>query len=98
MTAATLSALLGMLGSLALAIPFFADFLARLARRKRLKVFDANASPNADDAALKRAFAEGELERLLRADPKMAISAMIGAVLLIISFALLVIFPDTAAQ
>lgn len=85
------SAFVGMAGSLALAVPFFVDFQARRDRIARLRNINAGLVNSKDIEIIKQKFRDAELERILFADPWMAICACVGAVLLIVSFAVLMI-------
>jgi hypothetical protein len=93
-TVAWLSPLLGLLGSLALAVPFFADFLAK---RRRIRHIRSLAVFRPEDATILRVPTErGELERVLAAEIRMAALAVLGCVLLLASF--LVVMAEKQAS
>ncbi len=71
-TAEKLSAFIGLLGGLLLAVPFFADFRARRKRVRRLRALDDGTLAKEDAAALRVPIGGAELERTLSADSWMA--------------------------
>jgi len=83
------SALLGMLGGLLVAIPFFDDFMARRKREKSMKVIGKTeiVGRNVDQVLLE--VEKGEFNVLLYPDPKMAFISGVGCVFLIFSFVVL---------
>ena len=85
-TAEIASAALGLLGSLLLAIPFFADYGAKRTRFRKLKNLKAGALSAEDAAALRGPTERVALERVLAADTKMALCSGVGCVLLLLSF------------
>ncbi len=87
-----LSAFLGLMGGLLLAVPFFADFRVRQKRIERLRgLHDGTIKPD-DAAILKKALEGGEMERILSASAWMGVTAGAGAVFLIASFLVLLAF------
>lgn len=83
-----LSPLLGSVGGIALAYPFFDDWRARRKRKKRMSKL-TSASMSAENRELMRAeIANSEFERVLSADPWTALCALLGCLLLVGSFAI----------
>jgi hypothetical protein len=87
-----LSAALGLLGSLLLALPFFVDFRARQKRVERLRALRDGTIKPQDADLLRSAIEGGEMERILSASALMGAAATAGAGLLVVSFLVLLAF------
>jgi hypothetical protein len=83
------SAALGLVGSLLLAIPFFADYFAKRKRRKMLASLDKAVFSAQDIAELRGPLEKIALEAIFAADAKMAACSALGCVLLVASFVIL---------
>ncbi len=89
MNAEQISALFGLVGSLLLAVPYFADYRARLKREKDIKDLTDGVFSAEDAAALRPRVREIGIDSVLEADSGMALCALFGCVLLVISFLIL---------
>jgi hypothetical protein len=90
-TAEVWSALLGLVGALLLAIPFFADFRAKRDRWKRRDQIKLGTFSAKDEALLTVAADKVALERILKADTGMALCSALGCLLLLLSFIVLLL-------
>lgn len=90
-TAEFWSSLLGLLGALALAFPFFMDFRARRRRIRRLDSLKKGSFSAEDAAELRKPVEKSELENVLAAERPMAGSALAGCILLVLSFVVLLL-------
>lgn len=95
-TAEWVASFLGLLGSLALAVPFFADFFAKRRRVKRLAGLKDGVFSPEDAAELRKPVERRELENVLAAEVKMAGLAALGCVFLVASFFVLLLAKQTA--
>src|SRR6185312_1369005 len=73
---------MGAAGGLLLAVPFFADYFSRGRRTGRLGFFKAPEVSKKDAATLEPSVRNAETERVLAAEPWMALLAGIGCLLL----------------
>jgi hypothetical protein len=90
-TAEWLSSLLGLAGSLLLAIPFFADYFAKHKRLKDLQRLKSGVFTPQDAAELRGLVEKNATEKVLGADKKMALCSGAGCALLIVSFIVLLL-------
>jgi uncharacterized membrane protein len=89
MSAELISALFGLVGSLLLAVPYFSDYRIKRKRERDIKSLNDGVFSAKDVAALRPRVKEIGIESVLEADSGMALCALIGCVLLVISFLLL---------
>jgi hypothetical protein len=94
-----LSPLLGLVGSLMLAFPYFVDVKARIRREKKISEVDNGSYSEEDAAKLREAIKRARTEEVLEPDKRMAILAGVGCLLLVLSFlVLLFAAPEVAVR
>ncbi len=82
---------LGSLGGLALAVPFFFDYLSRRRRARTMKKAGRTQVTGENIQQVFRELESGELNVILFPDPRMALLSVAGCVALILSFVTLLI-------
>ncbi len=91
-----LSPLLGLIGSLMLAFPYFVDVRARIRREKKISEVDNGSYSEEDAGKLREAIKRARTEEVLEPDKKMAVLAGLGCVLLVFSFLVLLLAAPAA--
>lgn len=91
MDAELISAMFGLVGSLLLAVPYFADYRIRRKRERDIKSLNDGVFSPEDAAALRPRVKEIRIDSLLESDSRMALCALFGCALLVISFVMLAI-------
>jgi len=85
------SAFLGLLGSLLLAVPYFADFWARQKRLQDIEALNDGTFTREDATTLRGPVDRTATDRVLDADGRMALCAVLGCMFLVLSFAILIV-------
>ncbi len=97
MNAELISALLGLVGSLLLAVPYFSDYRIRRKRENDTKSLSDGVFSKEDAAALRPRIREIGIDSVLEPDSGMALCALFGCVLLVISFVILAFAKHSGA-